>query len=87
MSTGRVILEKFPVFVLGFILMFALSSTGIFAPAQHYQGRYFDNTRVTSAQQLNDKEIATLKAEASKLVREDQKQALARLIDNNGGGA
>jgi uncharacterized membrane protein YadS len=81
-STSRVIFEKFPVFVLGFILMFSLSSTGIFAPAQHYQGRYFDNTRVTSAQMLNDKEIATLKAESAKLIREDQKRALARLIDN-----
>jgi uncharacterized integral membrane protein (TIGR00698 family) len=81
-NTGRVIFEKFPVFVLGFILMFALSSTGIFAPAQHYQGRYFDNTRVAAAQMLNDKEVATLKTESPKLVREDQKQALGRLIDN-----
>jgi len=31
----QVIVGKFPVFVLGFILMFALSSTGIFAPALH----------------------------------------------------
>jgi uncharacterized integral membrane protein (TIGR00698 family) len=29
-NTGRVIIEKFPVFVLGFILMFALASTGAF---------------------------------------------------------
>lgn len=29
-DTGRVIIEKFPVFVLGFILMFALASTGAF---------------------------------------------------------
>ena len=34
-NVGRVIFEKFPVFVLGFILMFALSSTGVFAPAVH----------------------------------------------------
>ncbi|MHA1598850.1 MAG: YeiH family protein, partial [Alphaproteobacteria bacterium] len=37
-KVGSVIFEKFPVFVLGFILMFALSSTGVFAPAQHYKG-------------------------------------------------
>ena len=30
-DTTRVIIEKFPVFVLGFILMFALASTGIFS--------------------------------------------------------
>ena len=29
-NTGRIIIEKFPIFVLGFILMFALASTGAF---------------------------------------------------------
>ena len=43
-NLGEVIVAKFPVFVLGFILMFALSSTGVFAPAEHYQGKYFDNS-------------------------------------------
>jgi uncharacterized membrane protein YadS len=38
-NVGRVIFEKFPMFVLGFILMFALSTTGIFAPANHYKGK------------------------------------------------
>jgi len=36
-NVGKVIFEKFPVFVLGFILMFALSTTGVFAPANHYK--------------------------------------------------
>jgi len=76
-DTTRVIFEKFPVFVLGFILMFALSSTGVFAPAQHYQGRYFDNSKTKL---LEDKELDVLKAEAGKIQREDQKQAMARLI-------
>jgi uncharacterized integral membrane protein (TIGR00698 family) len=31
-NTGRIIIEKFPVFVLGFILMFALASIGLFTP-------------------------------------------------------
>jgi Predicted membrane protein len=31
-GTGRIIYEKFPIFVLGFILMFALASTGLFTP-------------------------------------------------------
>ncbi len=45
-NVGKVIFDKFPVFVLGFILMFALSTTGIFAPANHYKGKYFDNANV-----------------------------------------
>jgi uncharacterized membrane protein YadS len=78
-DTSRVIFEKFPVFVLGFILMFALSSTGIFAPAQHYQGRYFDNAK---SKLLEEKDLNTLKAEAGKLQRDDQKQALAHLLES-----
>jgi uncharacterized membrane protein YadS len=88
----QVIVGKFPVFVLGFILMFALSSTGIFAPAQHYQGSYFDNTEkaMTSKDKdgkpvsklLGEKDLAALKAEAAKVQREDQKAALQRLVEN-----
>ena len=80
-DTTRVIFEKFPVFVLGFILMFALSSTGVFAPAQHYAGRYFDN-KIKADKLLTDKDIGALKTEFGKAPREDQKKALQRLIDN-----
>jgi len=88
----QVIVGKFPVFVLGFILMFALSSTGIFAPAQHYQGAYFDNGEKamttkdkegkTVSTLLGDKDLAALKAEADKVQRQDQKAALQRLVEN-----
>ena len=88
----QVIVGKFPVFVLGFILMFALSSTGIFAPAQHYQGSYFDNSEKVMTTKdrdgkavsklLGDKDLAALKAEAEKVQRQDQKAALQRLIEN-----
>ena len=80
-NVGRVIFEKFPMFVIGFLLMFALSSTGIFAPAQHYQGKYFDNN-IKAEKLLKDAEVATLQAEVAKVQRQDQKEALGRLIDN-----
>lgn len=80
-SVGRVVFEKFPVFVLGFILMFALSSTGVFAPAQHYDGKYFDNN-IKPEKMLKPEEIATLKGEFDKVQREDQRGALDRLIQN-----
>ncbi len=80
-AIGRIVFEKFPVFVLGFIAMFALSSTGIFAPALHYQGAYFDNN-VAAARLLKDPDVGVLRAEAPKLQRADQKAALQRLIDN-----
>lgn len=88
----QVIVGKFPVFVLGFILMFALSSTGIFAPAQHYQGNYFDNSDKaltskdrdgkTVSKLLGDKDLAALQADAAKVQRQDQKAALQRLMEN-----
>lgn len=86
-----VIISKFPLFVLGFILMFLLSSTGIFAPARHYQGAYFDNSdrvmvrKDRSGKEINnllrDAEIAALKKDMEKITREDQRAALQRLID------
>ena len=88
----QVIVGKFPLFVLGFILMFALSSTGIFAPPQHYKGKYFDNSEKTlvktdkegkvTSKLLKDEQVATLKSEIDKVQREDQKAALTRLIEN-----
>ena len=80
-NVGQGIFGKFPLFVLGFILMFALSTTGIFAPAQHYKGKYFDNN-IKEGKLLKDDQVATLKAEADKVQREDQKAALGRLIEN-----
>jgi hypothetical protein len=83
-NVGTVIFEKFPLFVLGFILMFALSTTGMFAPANHYKGKFFGNTVESGFKEsklLTDAEITTLQANADKLVREDRKSALGRLIE------
>ncbi|NOZ11934.1 MAG: putative sulfate exporter family transporter [Gammaproteobacteria bacterium] len=80
-NVGRVIFEKFPVFVLGFILMFALSTTGIFAPPNHYKGKYFDNTKVKASKILTDEQIAVLQTNADKVQRDDRKAALARLME------
>ncbi|MBE9516623.1 MAG: putative sulfate exporter family transporter [Proteobacteria bacterium] len=81
-NVGQVIVGKFPVFVLGFILIFSLSSTGLFAPANHYKGKYFDNSNVKASKMLDDEKKAVLQAEASSVQREDRKAALDRLIEN-----
>ncbi len=79
----KVIIGKFPLFVLGFILMFALSSTGVFAPAQHYKGKYCDSSdaKVKPKKMMTDKQVAVLTAEAGKVKRADRKAALAGLIE------
>jgi uncharacterized membrane protein YadS len=79
-NVGKVIFDKFPMFVLGFILMFALSTTGVFAPPHHYKGKYFDNTKVKAEKMLTDAQVAELQANAGKIQREDRKAALDRLM-------
>lgn len=80
MALGAVLISKFPVFVIGFLLMFALSSTGLFTPAGHYQGKYFSAERVKEDQLLRPKEVRALEAELAKLADPAQAQAVKDLI-------
>lgn len=80
-DVARVVIEKFPLFVLGFILMFALSSTGIFAPANHYKGKYFDNN-ISAEKLLTTEQLTLLFSEADKVKRTDRQAALGRLIEH-----
>jgi uncharacterized integral membrane protein (TIGR00698 family) len=42
LSFKTVVIDKFPIFILGFLLLFGLSSAGLFSPPQHYKGKYID---------------------------------------------
>jgi uncharacterized membrane protein YadS len=82
----RVIIDKFPLFVLGFIFMFLINLTGVFLPKgvsadDLWKGKYFDNN-LKSEQLLKDKDIAALKTMSGKVTRADHKEALDRLITN-----
>ncbi len=88
---SKVIFAKFPLFVLGFIVMFVLGSTGMFAPEHHYKGKYFDNSDKVMTETkdgkvksklLKDDQVALLKAELDKVQEADRKVALQNLIDN-----
>jgi len=84
-NIGRVVITKFPVFVLGFILMFALSTTGIFAPASHYKGKYFGNTPEQGFKQenlLNAQQIDLLSTEVNDIDRANHREAIERLIEH-----
>ena len=53
LSFKSVVIDKFPIFIIGFLLLFAMSSMGIFSPPSHYKGKYIDvsyndRTQVTS---------------------------------------
>ncbi len=92
-SHGSVIFSKFPLFVLGFIVMFILGSTGMFAPGSELPGKYFDNSEkhlvkknpdgtIKESKMLADKDAEVLKAEADKVTDEPLKAALASLLEN-----
>jgi uncharacterized integral membrane protein (TIGR00698 family) len=64
---GKVLFAKFPVFVLGFILMFLLSTLGAFTPAGHYQGKYFSAEQIKEDKLLKPKETRAIEAELARL--------------------
>ncbi len=64
---GKVLFAKFPMFVLGFILMFVLSSMGAFTPAGHYQGKYFSSEEIKEDKLLKGKETKAIEAELARL--------------------
>jgi len=83
-NLAQVVIAKFPVFVLGFIAMFALSSIGTFAPAGHYQGKYFSGAEVKESNLLRDKEARALDGELTRLRTAEGTQALSKyLADKN----
>lgn len=85
-NVTKVIIDKFPLFVIGFILMFLLNLTGIFLPKgitadQLWHGKYFDNN-LKAEKLLKDADLAALTADLGKVQRPEQKTALDGLIAN-----
>ena len=42
LSFKSVVIDKFPLFIIGFLILFVMSSTGLFSPPHHYKGKYID---------------------------------------------
>lgn len=42
LSFKTVVIDKFPIFILGFLLLFVMSSVGLFSPPNHYKGKFID---------------------------------------------
>jgi len=66
-NIGQVLFAKFPMFVLGFILMFILSTMGAFTPAGHYQGKYFSSEQIKEDKLLKGKETKAIEGELARL--------------------
>ncbi len=79
----EVVIDKFPVFILGFLLLFAMSSAGVFSPPSHYKGKFIDfsyneRTQVTydEWELLND----SLKDGAITGLSKEQMEAVRNLV-------
>ncbi|PHR28455.1 MAG: putative sulfate exporter family transporter [Desulfotalea sp.] len=59
LSFKTVVIDKFPVFILGFLLLFALSSMGLFSPPNHYKGKFID-VSYNERTQITDEEWHSL---------------------------
>ncbi len=55
----EVVIDKFPIFILGFLLLFAMSSFGLFSPPTHYKGKFIDYS-YNERSQITEKEWETL---------------------------
>lgn len=78
-NLAQVIVGKFPLFVLGFIAMFLLSTTGVFMPANNDgKGKYMNPAK---AKALKDEQVTVLQQELDKVQVPEQKEALQRLVE------
>jgi len=60
LSFKSVVIDKFPIFIIGFLLLFAMSSMGLFSPPSHYKGKYID-VSYNDRTQVTNEEWETLK--------------------------
>lgn len=59
LSFKTVVIDKFPIFILGFLLLFFMSSMGLFSPPQHYKGKFID-VSYNDRSQITEDEWAVL---------------------------
>jgi len=62
LSFKTVVIDKFPIFIIGFLLLFFMSSVGLFSPPSHYKGKYID-VSYNDRTRITDKEHEVLSAE------------------------
>ncbi len=76
-SVGKVIVDKFPIFVLGFILMFAASSMHVFGP------KSITNFEADAKKQLKEEDIKKIEAviATNTKLEEKEKAALQALVE------
>jgi uncharacterized membrane protein YadS len=82
-SIGKVLIDKFPLFVLGFLIMFAFSSTGIFTPkGMELHGKSFYSFKIEEKKELRTRDLKKISAflETGAVSDPKVKAALEKLV-------
>lgn len=82
-NVGKILVDKFPIFVIGFVLMFILMSVGFFTPKGfELHGKYWYNFAPSEKKQLKDEEIVKIKGfiDSGAVTNPMVKEALEKLI-------
>jgi uncharacterized membrane protein YadS len=82
-SMGKILIDKFPIFVLGFIIMFAFSSTGVFTPKDHVlHGKNFYNVTLDEKKEVRPRDLKKIQAfiETGDVKDPKVKAALEKLV-------
>lgn len=82
-NIGKVLIEKFPIFVIGFLVMFAFSSTGVFTPKGYeLHGKYYYNFKKDEKKELRTRDIKKIEAllATGQVANPEVKAALEKLV-------
>lgn len=82
-SMGKILIDKFPIFVLGFIIMFAFSSTGVFTPKDTVlHGKHFYNVKPDEKKEVRPRDLKKIQAfiETGDVKDPKVKAALEKLV-------
>ena len=86
LSFKSVVIDKFPVFIIGFLILFFMSSVGMFSPPSHYKGKYID-VSYNDRSQVTPEELVTLQDAMAKNefsgLKPEQLEAVTNLIEQN----
>jgi len=82
-NIGRVLVEKFPIFVLGFLVMFAMGSSGIFTPkGMELHGKDFYSFKLDESKEVRTRDLKKITAfiESGAVTDPKVKSALEKLV-------
>lgn len=82
-NIGKVLVDKFPIFVIGFILMFAFSSTGVFTPQGfELHGKSFYSFKLDESKEVRTRDLKKIQAlvDSGAVIDPKVKEALEKLV-------